>query len=78
MNNAAAMGGVNRGGEGCDKGGGLAGGLGCAGELLAEGSALDELHGEVGAAGEVTDVVNLNDVWVAESGGGFGLLDEAG
>ena len=51
--------------------------LALAAEVAGEGVALDKLHDEVVDALLLADIVDADDVAVAEARGGFGLVDEA-
>src|SRR5438093_154882 len=53
------------------------GGLRPAAEVLAEAAALDELHGEVAAAGVFADVVDLHDIRMPHARGSLCLDAEA-
>ncbi len=45
---------------------------------LAQGLALDELHGDEGGALELTDLVDLDDIRMGDAGHGLGLSEQAG
>jgi hypothetical protein len=73
MNDSALVGRLDRPSEGGQQSGRLACRLGRAGQLLGQGAAFNELHGEVWSSVRVADVMELHDVGVLQSGHGLGL-----
>ncbi len=78
MDDVLGMGVLDGEGEGADQCGGLRGGLRPAGEVLVQAATLDELHGEVGPAVVLADLVDRDDVGVAHARRRLGLDAEAG
>ncbi len=78
MDNLLRVGVLHAAGHRADQLGRLRGRSRLAGEVLSEAATLDELHGEVGSAGVLADLVDLHDVGVPHPRRRFRLDAEAG
>ena len=78
MDDPGVVGNLDGLGQGDDQLGGLAAGPGRAAEAVVEAAALEQLERDVGQALGLADVVDLDDVGMAEPGDGLGLDPEAG